>query len=258
VNKLFARWIASVKELRWKLTLSYTVATVGALVVVELALILGVGAYIVVNSRLTPRLLIEDVNSTIVPAVRPYLFEPSGQDLTARWLKKFEGLGVLDSSPIDIIGNVRLNIEIDSQLDLYLIGVDGLLLDTFPQELVEDEDIGRPFAVGSIVGLEIPLQAALEGEQDYQNLYVIDRSGNKVVAAVPILDNAGEIVLGALAFTTEALPWSLWSLDVIAQQIGFSLLFFTLFAGLMGTLFGSLTARGLVRRLGRLSESTTA
>jgi NarL family two-component system sensor histidine kinase LiaS len=75
---------------------------------------------------------------------------------------------------------------------------------------------------------------------------------------VPILEESDGTVLGALAFTTEALPWSLWSLDVIAQQIGYSLLFFTLFAGLMGTLFGSLTARGLVRRLGRLSESTNA
>jgi NarL family two-component system sensor histidine kinase LiaS len=36
------------------------------------------------------------------------------------------------------------------------------------------------------------------------------------------------------------------------------LLFFTLFAGAMGTLFGSLTARGLVRRFGKLSESTNA
>ena len=255
--KLFTRWIAVFKQLRWKLTLSYTVATLGALVVVELALILAVGAYIVLNSRLTPRLLIEDISTNLVPAMRPYLHEPSSQDMSARWLRKFEGLG-LDTSPISIIGNVHLNIEIDNQLDLYLIGVDGLLLDAFPQDLVEDDAIGQQFAVGSIIGLERPLQAALEGVQEYQQLYVIDRSGNKVVAAVPILDDSSETVLAALAFTTEALPWSLWSLDVIAQQMGYSVLFLTLFAGLMGTLFGSLTARGLVRRLGRLSESTNA
>ena len=255
--KLLIRLVASLKQLRWKLTLSYTVATVGALVVVELALILGVGAYIVLNSRLTPRLLIEDVNTSLVPAMRPYLHEPSSQDMSARWLRKFEGLGI-DTSPIRIIGNVRLNIEIDNQLDLYLIGVDGLLLDAFPQDLVENEVIGQPFVVSSIVGLERPLEAALAGVQDYQRLYVIDRPGNKLVAAVPILDETGETVLSVLAFTTDALPWSFWSLDVIAQQMGYSVLFFTLFAGLMGTLFGSLTARGLVRRLGRLSESTNA
>jgi len=250
------RLIGSLRQLRWKLTLSYTVATVGALLVVELALILGVGAYIMVNSRLTPRLLIEDVKTNLVPAVRPYLYERP-QGLEVRLLRKFEDLGV-DTSPIPIIGNVRLNIEIDSQLDLFLIAADGTLLDVFPHDLVQDERIGRPFETDSILGLEGPMQAAMEGVDDYHRQYVIDRSANKLVAVVPIMDEAEEQVLGALAFTTDALPWSLWPFEVIARQIGYSVLFFTLFAGVMGTFFGSLTARGLVRRLRRLSYSTNS
>jgi NarL family two-component system sensor histidine kinase LiaS len=250
------RLTGSLRQLRWKLTLSYTVATVGALLVVELALILGVGAFVMVNSRLTPRLLIEDVKTNLVPAVRPYLYERP-QGLEARLLRKFENLGI-DTSPIPIIGNVRLNIEIDSQLDLLLVAADGTLLDAFPHDLVEDTSVGRPFDTSSVLGLERPMQAAMEGVDDYHRQYVIDRSANKLVAAVPIIDEAEERVLGVLAFTTDALPWSLWPFEVIARQIGYSLLFFTLFAGVMGTFFGSLTARGLVRRLRRLSYSTNS
>jgi NarL family two-component system sensor histidine kinase LiaS len=253
---LVKRLTGSLRQLRWKLTLSYTVATVGALLVVELALILGVGAYVMVNSRLTPRLLIEDVKTNLVPAVRPYLHERP-QGLEARLLRKFEDLGI-DTSPIPIIGNVRLNIEIDSQLDLFLVAADGTLLDTFPHDLVDDTSVGRPFDTSSVLGLERPMQAALEGVNDYHRQYVIDRSANKLVAAVPVMDEAGERVLGVLAFTTDALPWSLWPFEVIARQVGYSLLFFTLFAGVMGTFFGSLTARGLVRRLRRLSYSTNS
>jgi NarL family two-component system sensor histidine kinase LiaS len=246
----------SLRQLRWKLTLSYTVATVGALLVVELALILGVGAYVMVNSRLTPRLLLEDVKTNLVPAVRPYLYErPHG--LEVRLLRKFEDLGV-DTSPIPIIGNVRLNIEIDSQLDLFLIAADGTLLDVFPHDLVGEERVGRPFDTSSVLGLERPMETAMAGVDDYRRQYVIDRSANKLVAAVPVMDEAEERVLGVLAFTTDALPWSLWPFEVIARQIGYSVLFFTLFAGLMGTFFGSLTARGLVRRLRRLSYSTNS
>jgi NarL family two-component system sensor histidine kinase LiaS len=253
---LVKRLTGSLRQLRWKLTLSYTVATVGALLVVELALILGVGAYVMVNSRLTPRLLIEDVKTNLVPAVRPYLHERP-QGLEARLLRKFEDLGI-DTSPIPIIGNVRLNIEIDSQLDLFLVAADGTLLDTFPHDLVDDTSVGRPFDTSSVLGLERPMQAAMEGVNDYHRQYVIDRSANKLVAAVPVMDEAGERVLGVLAFTTDALPWSLWPFEVIARQVGYSLLFFTLFAGVMGTFFGSLTARGLVRRLRRLSYSTNS
>ncbi len=252
----FRRLTGSLHQLRWKLTLSYTVATVGALLVVELALILGVGAYVMVNSRLTPRLLLEDVKTNLVPAIRPYLYErPHG--LEVRLLRKFEDLGV-DTSPIPIIGNVRLNIEIDSQLDLFLISADGTLLDVFPHNLVGEERVGRPFDTGSVLGLERPMETAMAGVDDYRRQYVIDRSANKLVAAVPIMDEAEERVLGVLAFTTDALPWSLWPFEVIARQIGYSVLFFTLFAGLMGTFFGSLTARGLVRRLRRLSYSTNS
>ena len=254
--ELIRRSITSLQQLRWKLTLSYTIVTVSALLVVELALIVGVGAYVVTNFGLSPRQLIEDVSTNLAPVVRPYLSAPS-LEVEMLWLKMFQRTGI-DASPIPIIENLNLNIEIESQLNLYLIDTAGTLLDVFPQDLVESEKIGQSFDVSTIFGLDGPLQAALAGVQDYRQLYVIDRSGSKLVAAVPVLDSAGEYVVGVLAFTTDALPWSLWSLDIIARQVAYSLLFFTLFAGAMGTLFGSLTARGLVRRLGQLSESTNA
>jgi len=248
--------IAPFQQLRWKLTLSYTIVTVGALLAVELALLIGGGAYLMVNSRLTPRLLIQDVNTNLAPAIRPYLSGTS-LDVEMLWLKKFHGLE-MGTSPIPIMRNVQLDMKIDSQLDTFLISADGTLLDTWPRDLMEDARVGRPFDVSAIPGLEEPLQAALAGEDDYRRLYAIYKPDNKLVAAVPIFDKTKERVLGTLVFITDALPWSLWSLGEIVQQAGYSLLFLTLFAGAMGTVFGSLTARGLARRLKRISESAGA
>jgi NarL family two-component system sensor histidine kinase LiaS len=251
-NRLTARF----QQLRWKLTLSYTIVTVGALLAVELVLIIGAGAYLMVNSRLTPRLLIEDMNSNLVPTLRPYLSEIP-IDIEMLWLKRLHRQGP-DTSPISIMGSVQLEMKIDNQPDLFLITADGTLLDTLPNDLVEPERLGQPFEAAAIPSLEGPLRAALAGVDDYRRLYTIDRPDNRLAAAVPIFDKDGQRVVGALAFTTDALPWSLWSLSDIAQQIGYSLVGLTLLAGVMGTIFGSLTARSLGRRLRLLSRSADA
>lgn len=244
------------RQIRWKLTLSYTVVTVGALLVVELFLLLGLGAYSAVNSRLTPRFLIEDMSDKVVPVISRYLSQ-SPLDAEMLWLKQFHGMGV-GTSPIKIMGNIHLNMRVESQLDLFLITADGVLLEAWPSKLVASTDIGREFDISSIPGLAAPFQAAMRGEEDYHRLFAIDRLDNRLVAAVPIMSEKDQSLLGVLAFTTDAVPWSLWSLDVIAQQLGYSLIFITLFAGLIGTLFGSLTAHGLVDRLKQLSISAAA
>jgi len=77
------------------------------------------------------------------------------------------------------------------------------------------------------------------------------------VLTIPIWDAEHEQVLGALVAMEQA-PTVLGFLADIVPILGLSLLCFTLVAGLAGTAYGYVAARGPVRRLGRLSSATQA
>ena len=72
-----------IRQLRWKLTLSYTAVTVGALLVV--VLILGALAFsriLVPNNILTPKVWNEIANEQMVPVIRHILAQsPIDTDL---------------------------------------------------------------------------------------------------------------------------------------------------------------------------------
>lgn len=253
------RLFIPLQQLRWKLTLTHTAVTVGALLVVEIAAIIAVFAYFLVNSRLSPEQLTHDLNTYYVPLVRPYLSEipPNIEGLTL-YLSQLS-TNQLETKPLIILGNVHLDIKSHNILNVLFISGDGTLIDTLPHDMMQRSKLGKPLDASEIPGLEAPLQAALEGEQNLRSLYTILLPENRLVGAVPVFsEDGGRRVVGALAFSTRSLPWDLLPWADMLEQIGYSLLFFTLFAGLMGTLFGSLTAGGVVRRLKRLSRSTNA
>ena len=245
-------------RLKWKLTISYTVVTVAALLAVELILILGLNAYLAYRYQLNPRQLIQDIEASLGPVVRPYLVEaPLGIEMY--WLQQLKGVG-RPTSPLPIAGDLQLEIAIDHQLDLLmLVAADGTLLGVVPEDSAMYAKIGQLVDTDLIPGLQDPLDAALVGEQDYGKLYSIYRPENKLVAAVPVYESSTrEQVIGVIAFTTDVLPSYLWPLGVIAKQVGYSLICLTLLVGLTGSMFGSLTARNLVTRFKRLSESAGA
>jgi NarL family two-component system sensor histidine kinase LiaS len=133
----------------------------------------------------------------------------------------------------------------------------GTLLAVKPPDLLGDDLIGEPFDGKAIPGLEKPLQAALAGREDPESLYSIDNNGRKVILALPIRDEGHREVLGVLVAIGE-LP-TVWSqMRELPPIIGGSLLFFTIVAGLAGTVYGFLAARGPVQRLDRLAEASLA
>ncbi|MBN1317412.1 MAG: sensor histidine kinase [Anaerolineales bacterium] len=247
------------QQIQWKLMWSYTIVTVAALLVVELLLLAGGISYFVLNSRLTPRLLIEDISTNLSPVIREKITEtPKSIKQEMVWLNRLGSMETGKSNPISLLGGIQLDMKVESQMDMYLLSSDSTLIETLPRTLVDQSMIGQPFDTNANPGLEEILEAALNGEQNYRHLYMVSRDDFKLRAAVPVFNTDKTQVLGVLVVSTNALPWSLLSLRDIAKQIGYSVLFFTLFAGVMGAMFGALTARGLVRRLGRLSESATA
>jgi signal transduction histidine kinase len=237
------------QHLRWKLTLSYTGVTVGALLTVEFVLlvILSVGLVVLLNSGSLPALLIETASVDYAPTLRSYLAQtPPDQAGIADWL---EHVGPASSA--------TLPLTFQATDEMLVVGRDGRLLGVKPPDLLESDLIGQPLDLRAIPGMADPLQAALAGEEDVDQLYTLARPGGKIVMTVPIWDAAHEQVLGVLVAMGE-MPTIMTVLGDMVPIIGVSLLFFIFVAALAGTVYGFLAAREPVRRLNRLAEASLA
>jgi NarL family two-component system sensor histidine kinase LiaS len=255
MSRLKTSLFALFRRLRWKLTLSYTAVTIGAMLVVELVVIVGVFAYFVSNARVTPEGVIQVLNTELVPIAQPYLSKsPPDTEGLKGFVQQFWGSQV-DTAPLYITGGLELELKIYNFLTVIFVDSSGKLIGTIPRDATID-DGGEPLVLREVQGLEIPLRKALGGETEYSELHTVVEPENKIVGAIPIFDvEDTSKVVGALAFTTKSIPWGLLPIKEIGRQFGYSLVLITMVVGILGTLFGSLTARGLVQRLRKLSDS---
>ena len=237
------------QQLRWKLTLSYTGVTVGALLSLEFILlaVLGIGLTILLNSGVLPELLIETGTDQVTPTLQSYLAQtPPDQEGIGEWLTWVRNAT-----------SGTLPLSFDATDEILVVGSDGTLLGSMPTDLLGNDVIGQPLDPQAIPGLASPLQAALAGTEDIERLYTLEKPGGNVVIAIPVWDADQQQVLGVVIGLTEV-P-TVWSfVGEALPVVGISLLIFTVIAGLTGTPFGYLAARGLVRRFDRLAEATWA
>ena len=178
------------KKLRWKLTLSYTGVTVGALLTVELILLVSTAIVVAVllNSGVLQVDLIKATSDAYTPQLQFLLSRtPPDQDEITNFLDR---MGALTTSTIPLTFNATDQ--------LFIVGHDGVLLGSrFPDEF-ENDMIGRPVNMQALPGLAAPLQAALGGEEEVDNLYNLPGPDESVIMAIPIWDEAHEGVLGVL------------------------------------------------------------
>jgi len=237
------------QQLRWKLTLSYTWVTVGALLTVELILLAGTAIFVAVllNSGVIQTELINAVSEVYTPPLRFLLSQtPPNQEEISNLLDQ---IGATAGSTIPLTFN--------ASDQLFIVGHDGVLLGSKPPDLLGSGTIGHPINMQALPGLAAPLQAALEGDDDVNNLYSLPGPDERVIIALPIWDGAHERVLGVLVGVGE-FPTIQSALRSIIPIMGISFLIFTFIAGIAGTIYGSVSARGLSSRLNRLSEGTLA
>jgi NarL family two-component system sensor histidine kinase LiaS len=235
------------QQLRWKLTLSYTAVTVGALLTVELVLLSGLAILLVtlLNSGILPAQLIEATSSSYTPTLRFYLAQtPPDQVGIAEWLDQ---IGAATST--------TLPLSFDATDEMFVVDSGGRLLGARPTDLLGSGLIGQPLNAQIIPGLAD--KAALAGEEDVEQLYTLGGPGDKIIMTVPIWDAGHEQVLGVLA-GMAVFPTVGSLFREVLPILGISLLIFTLIAALAGTLFGFLAARKPVHRLNQLSEATLA
>ncbi len=242
------RFIAPFRQLRWKLTLSYTLVTVATLLVLEA---LVIGGLIVAGNLLFPYLIGRLAAPAIAVNIRPFL-ETGSIDI--------EGLNAMLQSQYAPSGVVNLNgtdIELPDQqgtLVLYVLDSTGNVVGIAP---LSDSDLslGQPWEAATVPGLEPLVHTALAGKQNVNPFYVATTDG-LLYFAEPILGGdsrvLGAVVLGAKSNSSSDLLGSFLSI------MGTSLLCFVGGAGIVGTIFGFFTARGLSRRLANLQSASEA
>ena len=160
----------SLRRLQWKLTLSYTAVTVGALSVV--VLILGYLLFSrvlvplnVLNSVLSPTAWIQIVSEDISPVWRTIL---SQEPIDTRLISALLQEGDIQITHYDLfrIGDIQIGLRTLGQGSALLVGPDGTLLGVSNPNFVSEEAIGKPLDMGILPGLEGPLATALSGEVD--------------------------------------------------------------------------------------------
>src|ERR687894_150224 len=243
------RGFFSLRRLRWKLTLSYTLVTVVALLMAELLLVAALVALL--SSPVLPGFVVQDLKETVVPRVEPALSETPPDTEALReamrqetWLS-FDGgnfeQGVGSSDPALGPGDGYLFVVDDEQR--------LLAADSEPGGVYEGERLGPvPFP-----GLEPVLTAALGGEEDPWSLQARSPDDRQLYTVAPVKDDGGR-VLGAVV-AAFGLP-DLTVLTLVLFGVGAIAL--TVPAAIIGTVFGFVTAWSLTRRLRRLAGAARA
>jgi NarL family two-component system sensor histidine kinase LiaS len=228
--------------LRWKLTLSYTLVTVATWLVIEIVIIGGV-SFLLIYSNLIPSALIYAIDTFIAPQVADYLDRPQPdiQSLT-EWMESAFAEGFTFESP----ENPNLTFHL-GDLDQNAILI--ILDESLDQLAVIPATHDFETITNNRVAVEL-LVAAQVGEKNPEKISNISRG--LLTTAVPVFDVDGEVI-GIILMVIAYQPPG--SLTQTLSLVGVSLILFALAAGLVGTVFGYFTARGLTGRLKRFSSA---
>src|SRR5919112_149637 len=246
---LMKRGFFSLRRLRWKLTLSYTLVTVVALLMAELLLFAAFIALL--SSPVLPGFIVQELKETVVPRVEPALSEAPPDTEVLRE-------GVLQETWLSFDGG---NVEQGAGKSYPALGPgDGYLfvVDDEQRLLASDRGLessieGKRLDSGQFPGLDPVLTAALEGEEDPWSLQARSPDDRQLYAVAPVKGEDGR-VLGAVV-AAFGLP----DLTVLTLALfGAGAVALTVPAAIIGTIFGFVTAWSLTRRLRRLARAARA
>jgi len=252
----------SFRRLHWKLTTSYTAVTVGSLFII----ILFIGYLLfsrvlvpidILNSVLSPKAWIQIVSQNVPPEWRYILSEePVDTKLLSMLLKDDE----LQITFFDLfqIGDLQVRVRTTGKGSVFILDPKGDLLGTSNPELVPENLIGKPFQLERLPQLDAVLATALTGDVDPEQLFVTIEPNESFYFAIPYLDEISQEVLGVGVIYFESLPTENDIPANVLAVLSQSVLILLLAAGLIGTLFGFLTAKGMTNRLQQVSEVTEA
>jgi len=237
--------IFSLRRLRWKLTLSYTLVAVVTLLAVVL---IAVSALVIfLSSDLLPTLITQQVRDEFVPGLeKPLNQDPPDVESLREELTLFatgsDARGADAPSPGEPDFNFNLTPDEGA---LFVVDEKGSLLVSVPELRGFTE--GERFEADRVPRLEPLVDAALNGEEKARNLSTNTPQG-RILTAIPIEDENGRVI-GALVGTFR-MPDLTGPLLIV---VGVSAVLLMIPAAFLGTIFGFFTAWGLTRRLRRLA-----
>jgi len=241
------RNIFALRRLRWKLTISYTLVTVVALLALELILVSLVVAFL--NSPLWPRLIAQQIRDEFAPRLEKPLSEnpPDRERLREEinWFADGSGVRGADRSPPgDGAAHVGVNVTPDEGV-LFVLDEDRRLLTSVPalEGFPEDER----FDASEVPGLAPLLDAAYAGEENAGRLSTNTPEG-RVLTVTPVEDGNGDVA-GVLVGTFRMPNLT----GPVLVTVGVSAVLLAIPAAILGTAFGFVTAWGLTRRIARLA-----
>ncbi len=243
--------IFSLRRLRWKLALSYTLVAVVTLLAVELFVASGVTAFL--SSDLLPRSIVTITRDNFAPRLETHL---DGKPPDVQGLR--EELDFVSETPPGAPGPASDGRgygvpDVDASIDSGVVFV----VDEEEELLVSDPVLpafpeGERFDAGRVEGLGPILDAALRGEESSEALSSRMPSG-RLLMAVPLEGENGQVT-GALvgAFRMPNLA------GAFLISVGVGALLLLVPAGFLGLIFGFFTAWGITRRIGRLASAARA
>ena len=239
------RGFFSLRRLRWKLTLSYTLVTVVALLMAELLLVAALVAFL--SSPFLPGFVVQDLKDNVVPRLEPALSEtpPDVEDLREE-MRRFFDEGDAARGPVSLKPALGPG-------DGYLFVVDDERRLLASDRELEGISEGERLDSGPFPGLDPVLTEALGGEEDPWRLQARSPDDRQLYTVAPVKGEDGHI-LGAVV-ATFGLP----DLAVVALVLlGIGAIALAVPAAVIGTVFGFVTAWSLTRRLRRLARAARA
>jgi len=239
------------ETLRWRLILACFVAAFTAMMTLA-ALFVIVPSIAVITSPQRPASLVQGLQK-LSPRIAPYLRQtsPDRAQITAALATYNEPIMVTES----FTSNLRNagSVIPGKNAVLLVVGRDGQVLAALSPTALSHDDLAR---IQQLSGAKAVIAAAMRNDTQSADL-VQNRSGEPTVAAAPIVDTDGTM-RGALLLDVDlaTLLRPLYFSNLLALVP--TVVLFAIVASIFGTLFGLLAARGLTRRLLRLTSAADA
>lgn len=252
------------RQLRWKMTLSYTLVTVGALLVITL-IVGGIlfSRFLMPANALDPEQMIvywlNDRTSSSYPMLSRVLSQsPVDIEMLQLYLRDSESK--ITNSSLFRIGSLEFWATSRASIRILALDAKGVVLGTsVPDDPVIASQVGHAIDPSQFPGLQAPFQAAQIGDTTPRHLYTEMVPNQKYVFASPVFDSIGpdkSRIVGIAVILFDAVPTQQDTPQYILNLAGRSLLIFLLAAGTMGTIFGAFFAHGLAARFKRISAAT--
>lgn len=239
----WTRLTAPFRRLSWKMTLSYTAVTVGALVALEFLIIAG-GLITIARffrSPLLARGIEQSYGQTLVNTLHPHLATmPPDVEALQIALERYSG----EDTQFTLASTGTMETA-----DMFVVGQDGTILAATSPRFNGTGGQSYPSLQAAIFPPLI--EAALDGAPLAQR-YAFDEG--QLFLVTPVRNEEVGDLLGAVGWTTPLPTVDQGVLKDLIPLVGISLVVFTLGTGVIGTLFGFLTSRSLVRRLDHLAS----